>query len=92
MAKQKVLAIRKQIPRLGVSKLYYLLAKDFQSQHIPIGRDHLFRILRHEHLLIIKKKKYTKTTHSQHWMQKYPNLIKGLQMIKPEQLWVADIT
>ena len=92
VAKQKVLAVRKQLPCLGVRKLYYLLAKDFKSQQIPVGRDKLFRILRHENLLVVKKKRYTKTTQSHHWMQKYPNLIKGLQTINPEQLWVADIT
>jgi len=29
MAKQKVLAVRKQLPRLGTRKLYHLLAEDF---------------------------------------------------------------
>jgi putative transposase len=39
-----------------------------------------------------KKKRYTVTTNSKHWMRKYPNLIKGLVISRPEQLWVADIT
>jgi putative transposase len=92
MAKQKVLAIRQQLPRLGTRKLYYMLAKDFKKEHIPVGRDKLFSILREEQLLVVKKKRYTKTTDSKHWMHKYPDLIKGLQTIRPEQLWVADIT
>jgi len=92
MAKQKVLAVRKQLPRLGTRKLYYLLAEDFKKEQIPVGRDKLFTILRNEQLLIVKKKRYTKTTDSRHWMHKYPDLIKGLQTVKPEQLWVADIT
>jgi putative transposase len=92
MAKQKVLEVRKQLPRLGTRKLYHLLAEDFKKEHIPIGRDKLFSILREERLLIIKKKRYTKTTDSKHWMHKYPNLIKGLQLVNPEQVWVSDIT
>ena len=92
MAKQKVLEVRKQLPRLGTRKLYYLLAGDFKKEHIAVGRDKLFSILREERLLIIKKKRYTKTTDSKHWMHKYPNLIKGLQLMHPEQIWVADIT
>ena len=92
MAKQKVLAVRKQLPRLGTRKLYYLLAADFKREHITVGRDKLFTILRNEQLLIVKKKRYTKTTDSRHWMHKYPDLIKGLQTERPEQLWVADIT
>lgn len=92
MVKQKVLAVRKQLPRLGTRKLYHLLAEDFRKEHIAVGRDKLFSILRAEQLLIVKKKRYTKTTDSKHWMHKYPNLIKGLQPIGPEQIWVADIT
>ena len=92
MAKQKVLEVRKQLPRLGTRKLYHLLAGDFKKEHIAVGRDKLFSILREEQLLIIKKKRYTKTTDSKHWMHKYPNLIKGLQLMHPEQIWVADIT
>jgi len=92
IAKQKVLAVRKQLPRLGTRKLYHLLAEDFKKEHIGVGRDKLFTILRNEQLLIVKKKRYTKTTDSRHWMHKYPNLIKGLQPMRPEQIWVADIT
>jgi putative transposase len=86
------LAIRKQLPRLGTRKLYHLLKKTFKTEGIAIGRDRLFDLLRDEGLLIAKKKKFTKTTDSKHWMRKYANLIKGMQVKRPEQLWVADIT
>ena len=92
MAKQKVVAVRKQLPRLGTRKLYHLLMGDFKKERIAVGRDKLFSILRAEQLLIVKKKRFTKTTDSRHWMHKYPNLIKELQPVKPEQIWVADIT
>jgi putative transposase len=88
-AKQQVLNIRKQMPRLGTRKLHYLLK---QQLLLNIGRDKLFTLLRNEELLILKKKKYTITTNSKHWMFKYPNLIKELVLTRPEQLWVADIT
>ena len=84
--------IRREMPRLGTRKLYYLLKESFLRDGISIGRDRLFDLLREEGLLIVKKKKYTKTTDSKHWMRKYPNLIKELQLSHPEQLWVADIT
>jgi transposase InsO family protein len=86
------MAIRREMPRLGTRKLYYLLKESFRRDGIFIGRDRLFDLLREEELLIIKKKKYTKTTDSKHWMRKYPNLVKGIQLQRPEQLWVADIT
>lgn len=80
------------MPRLGTRKLYYLLKEDLLREGISIGRDRLFDLLREEGLLIIKKKKYTKTTGSKHWMHKYPNLAKTMELCRPEQLWVADIT
>ena len=92
IAKQKVLLVRKLLPRTGTRKLYYLLEKEFKQQHLRIGRDKLFSILRDEQLLIIKKKRYAKTTNSKHWLHKYPNLVKDLAITRPEQIWVADIT
>ena len=84
--------IRSELPRLGTRKLYYLMKEDLTTEGIKLGRDRLFDFLREEHLLIGKRKKYTKTTYSKHWMRKYPNLTKDLQLTRPEQLWVADIT
>ncbi len=80
------------MPRLGVRKLYYLLKETFNKEQIRIGRDSLFALLKEEGLLIATKKRYTKTTNSKHWMHKYPNLIQQMQVNRPEQLWVADIT
>lgn len=42
-------------------------------------------------MLVAPRKKYVRTTNSSHWMRKYPNLIKGIELNRPEQLWVADI-
>jgi len=90
--RQKVLPIRYQMPRLGGRKLYYMLQNDFINQNIPIGRDRFFRLLRQNNLLVTRKKRFVKTTDSSHWMRKYPNLIKDQKPVKPEQVWVADIT
>jgi transposase InsO family protein len=72
--------------------MYHILKERFAQQQIKIGRDKLFNILRDERLLVGKKKRYTKTTDSKHWMFKYSNRIKDLALRRPEQLWVADIT
>jgi len=90
--KEAVLGTRRQMPRLGVRKLHFLLNHEFASGEVNVGRDKLFSILREEGLLIRKRKKYTVTTDSKHWMHKYPNLIKGIELVRPEQLWVSDIT
>lgn len=87
-AKKSVLELRRQLPKLGTRKLHYVL----KSKGISIGRDHLFSWLRLQGLLVYKKRRYTVTTNSKHWMRKYPNIIKVLTVSRPEQLWVADIT
>lgn len=86
------MSVRNRMPRIGTRKLYYLLKEDFLRDGIVIGRDRLFDILRDEGLLVVRKKKHSRTTDSSHWMRKYPNLIKGLKLRRPEQVWVADIT
>ena len=40
---------------------------------IKLGSDGLFRYLRSEHILK-NQRKYTKSTHSKHWLRKYYNL------------------
>mgnify|MGYP006391832399 FL=1 len=87
-----VMRIRCKMPRIGTRKLYYLIKDELNELHIKIGRDVLFNFLRAEHLLIKPKRSYVKTTNSKHWMKKYPNLIKNIEVTKPEQLWVSDIT
>ena len=80
------------MPRLGTRKLYYLLKEDFVQLGVKVGRDALFDYLRAEHLLIRPKRNYTKTTDSKHWLKKYPNLLKDRKAVRPEEIFVSDIT
>jgi putative transposase len=48
--------------------------------------------MRDEGLLIKRKRKYAKTTNSAHGFKTYNNKIKELDIIKPNQVWVSDIT
>lgn len=90
--KSLVLDIRRDMPRIGTRKLYYLLKPEFDKRGIKIGRDALFAYLKTEHLLIRPKKSYTKTTNSKHWLKKHPNLLKTIVPKRPEHVFVSDIT
>jgi transposase InsO family protein len=68
------------------------MQEELMRLDIKLGRDVLFNFLRAENLLIKPKKSYVKTTNSKHWMRRYPNLIKDIEINRPEQLWVSDIT
>lgn len=85
-----VIEIRKSMPRLGTKKLYYLLSDKLQL--IKIGRDKFFDILRANHLLIQPKRSYHITTNSHHRFRKHQNQILDLEINRPEQVWVSDIT
>lgn len=90
--KEAVLQIRRQMPRIGTRNLHFMLKEKFKTLQIKVGRDKLFTLLGNAGLLIVKRKKYTVTTNSRHWMHKYPNPKKDVLVHRPEQLWVADIT
>jgi putative transposase len=80
------------MPRLGTRKLHFMLSPLLQQHGIEIGRDYLFNLLNEHRLLIRQRKRKVITTNSRHWMHKYANLVKGLVITRPEQLWVSDIT
>jgi putative transposase len=89
---QNVLAIRKSLPGTGTLKLHEMLKVPLQSHKIKIGRDYLFDLMREHHLDIRRRKRKAITTDSRHWMHKYANLISDVAVIRPEQVWVSDIT
>jgi len=62
------------------------------THNLRIGRDYLFDLLDSYKLLIRRRKRKAITTDSRHWMHKYGNLVRELVCIRPEQLWVSDMT
>ncbi|WP_418361387.1 IS3 family transposase [Syntrophotalea acetylenivorans] len=90
--KSMVMEVRRFMPRLGTRKLYFLLKPMFVEQGIKLGRDAFFDYLRAHQLLVTPIKRYTKTTHSKHWMKKYPNRLGSQEISCAEQAFVSDIT
>ena len=43
-------------------------------------------------MLIRKRRRKVYTTQSNHWLKKYPNLIKDKKIFRVNQVWVSDIT
>jgi transposase InsO family protein len=92
----KVLELVKQeridLPRGGTIKIYKAIKPALSDLKIKLGRDALFDILRDHNMLIFKKKASCKTTDSYHHFHKYNNLLKDMDVTKPNQVWVSDIT
>jgi transposase InsO family protein len=88
----QVTGIRQTHPAIGGRKLLYLLQFFLLEHQIKMGRDALFDLLAANKMLVRKRKRRISTTQSHHWLKKYPNLIKDWHPLKPNQLWVSDIT
>jgi transposase InsO family protein len=79
---------RRGQPRVGVRKLHLHLMK----HGVYIGRDRLFDLLRRKGLLVKPRRRYVRTTYSNHWYRKYSNLIRDLEASRPGEVIVGDIT
>jgi putative transposase len=89
---EMVRKVRKRQSRLGTEKVYNRIKPTLIEQEIKMGRDKLNILLRDEQMLVRKKKNHTRTTNSYHRFRKWSNLIKDMELTRPEQAWVSDIT
>ena len=80
----KVDALRKAHPGCGVEKMYYTLNPDF------IGRDRFIEACMACGYGLKRKRNYRKTTYP--GKKYFPNLIGGLKVNGPNQVWQSDIT
>jgi transposase InsO family protein len=78
--------------RFGCRTLMDLLEGEFAKRNIKIGRDRLFELMRDHGLLIKPRRRYVRTTDSNHHYHKWPNLVSKLDVYQSEQVWVSDIT
>jgi transposase InsO family protein len=83
---------RSRQPKIGGRKLYNEIKPLLTEMGFKFGRDRFFDFLRRHSLLIRRKRKYVKTTNSHHHFRKYSNLIREMEIIKPNQVYVSDIT
>ncbi|PIY02443.1 MAG: transposase [Bacteroidetes bacterium CG_4_10_14_3_um_filter_31_20] len=89
---KEVIRIRKNHQRMGARKLYEMLTPLMIQHQVKMGRDKLFDLLSTHHLLIRRRRRNIRTTFSNHWLRKYPNLTRNFIPTAPNQLWVSDIT
>jgi transposase InsO family protein len=80
-----------QYPTYGARRVQHQLRRD-HVQFRGIGRKRVRRVLGELGLEVRRKPVKHKTTDSQHPYPRYPNLVKELEPMRPEQVWVGDIT
>jgi len=72
---------------------YRRVTKELHRRGIKINHKKILKIMEEENLLCRRKKAFKPvTTQSNHDLNIYPNLIKGIKVTGLNQVWVADIT
>lgn len=71
---------------------YRRVTKQLQRQGWRVNKKRVQRLMRGLGLLVKTKRKTRKTTHSAHDFPRYPNLVQNLEVVRPDQVWVSDIT
>jgi transposase InsO family protein len=84
----KIEQLRVEFPRTG----YRMLLQYLKRSGIKIGERRLRRVIQEFNLQIRPRRKFVKTTDSNHNHVVHPNLIEELTVDNLNQVWTADIT
>jgi putative transposase len=68
------------------------ITKELRRRGWTVNPKRVYRLLREDNLLCVRKRKFIVTTDSNHGRMVYPNLVRGMVLTGLDQLWVADIT
>ena len=68
------------------------LDQEFAKAKFKVGRDALFNILRKHNMLTLRKKTSARTKNSYHRFYKYNSIIRDIEVTRPNQVWLSDIT
>jgi putative transposase len=79
-----------QYPTYGTRRVTHQLRRP--PHEMQVNRKRVRRIMAQKELLRPVKRRKKRTTDSQHPYPRYPNLVKGLEIVRPDQVWVSDIT
>jgi putative transposase len=68
------------------------ITAELRRQGWTVNPKRVYRILREDNLLCVRKRKFVLTTDSDHDRKIYPNLAGQMVLTNVDQLWRADIT
>jgi putative transposase len=94
-AGDKDLDLRDAIQRIALEFPSYgrpRITAELHRRQWQVGPNRVYRIMREDNLLCLRKRKFLVTTNSNHNRPVYPNLARDLALTGLNQLWVADIT
>ena len=86
--RDRIESICLEFPRYG----YRRVTRQLQREGWQVNHKKVLRLMGENDLLCRVKRRWTRTTDSDHPYPVYPNLIRGLEISRLNQVWLADIT
>jgi transposase InsO family protein len=94
-AGDKDIDLRDAIQRIALEFPYYgrpRITPELHRRGWQVGPNRVYRIMREDNLLCLRRRKFVVTTNSDHDRPVYPNRAREMVLTGINQLWVADIT
>ena len=88
-------AVRDALQRIALEFPSYgwpRMTVELKRRGWAVNHKRVYRLMREDNLLCLRKRKFVVTTDSDHSLLVYPNLARGMTLAGPDQLWVADLT
>lgn len=85
----QIRSVTGKFPTYGIRRITAQICRDYK---IKINHKRIARVMREMGLSRKKRRKKRKATQSQHEFPRYPNLLRDLDIERPDQVWVCDIT
>jgi putative transposase len=87
--------LRDAIQRIAVEMPGYgrpRITAELRRRGWTVNPKRVYRIMREDNLLCVRRRRFAVTTDSRHPFRVYPNLAAEMKLTDVDQLWVADIT
>ena len=87
--------LRDDIQRIALAWPSYgrpRITAELRRQGWTVNPKLVYRLMRRDNLLCVRRRKFVVTTDSNHTRKVYPNLARGMILTATDQLWRADIT
>jgi putative transposase len=68
------------------------ITRELRNRGWKANPKRVYRLMREDNLLCVRRRKFVVTTDSRHGLRAYPNLARQMVLTDVDQLWRADIT
>lgn len=68
------------------------MTEELKRRGWAVNHKRVYRLMREDNLLCLRRRKFVVTTDSAHHLPVYPNLAREMTLMGLDQLWMADIT